>query len=149
MENSTSTASSSRSPTRGDSLRRAGRTPRHTGSAPKGWQCSNYSVVSDRTGGAPWCHATGKTAGEAWLQVARQMVEYDVRIAAEKQALAAVCAALASAESPADREVAALRYAAVRIEQSSASSSDRDHWSSAWRGMAGHGGAWRGMAEAL
>lgn len=103
----------------------------------QGWHRSNYSVVSDRTRGAPWCHATGKTAGEAWLKAARQMVEYDARIAAEKRALDVVRATLASAESPADREAAALRYAAVRIEQiGDGFGGERKRWSDLLRALA-------------
>lgn len=77
-----------------------------------------YSVVSDRTGGAPWCHATGKTAGEAWLNVARQMVDWDAKAAAEEKALGVAVAALIAAGTPAALVSAALRYAAERLKQS-------------------------------
>lgn len=82
-----------------------------------GWRGGSYSIVRDRTGGAPWCHATAPTAGEAWLKVARQMVEYDARMANERRALELVVAALTAAETPAALEAAALRYAAERVRQ--------------------------------
>lgn len=98
---------------------------------------SDYSVVRDRTGGAPWCHATGRTAGEAWLKVARQMVAYDARVAMEKQALEAKISALTAAETSEQLESAALRYAAVRIEQSNERFFDeRRSWASMLRAMA-------------
>ncbi len=83
-----------------------------------GWPRHDYSVVRDRTAGAPWCHATGKTAGDAWLKVARQMIEHDAKVAAEKQALEIAMSALTAAETPVALESAALRYAAERINQS-------------------------------
>lgn len=82
-----------------------------------GWHASNYSVVRDRTEGAPWCNATGKTAGEAWLKAARQMIAYDAKIAAEKQALEAAMSALTAAKMPEALATAALRYAAERLSQ--------------------------------
>lgn len=85
---------------------------------------SDYSVVSDRTGGAPWCSAIGKTAGEAWLKAARQMVDWDKKVAAERQALDAAVEQLRAAANGGgikwlpELEAAALRYAAERIKQS-------------------------------
>lgn len=77
------------------------------------------SVVRDRTPGAPiWCNASGKTAGEAWLRVARQMVARDTLEAANRQAMARVARDLHSADTPSKQEPAALRYAAERLHQS-------------------------------
>lgn len=80
----------------------------------------SYAVVRDRTGGAPWCHATGKTAGDAWLKVAHQMVAYDAKVAAQKQALEIAVAALTAAETTCALEAAALKYAAERVRQNGA-----------------------------
>lgn len=77
------------------------------------------SVVRDRTPGAPsWCHASGKTAGEAWLRVAHQMVAHDALEATNRLAMARVARDLHSADTPSQRESAALRYAAERVRQS-------------------------------
>lgn len=71
----------------------------------------------DPAGGASWCQATARTAGEAWLRCAQQMVKHDARVAAEGRALEAAVAALTEARTPDALQVAALRYAAVRVQQ--------------------------------
>lgn len=98
-----------------------------------GWPRTSYSVVSDRTGDVPWCYATGLTAGDAWLKVARQMVEWDARVAMEKQEIESAVAALTSAKTSSELEAAALRYAAVRVEQSKMH--DRNRLAGALRDM--------------
>ena len=84
-----------------------------------GWHSrETYSIVRDRTPGAPWCHGTGATAGEAWLKAAHQMVAHDAKVAEQKRDLEAVVSLLRSAGSaPGALESAALRYAAERVRQ--------------------------------
>ena len=99
---------------------------------------STYVVVRDRTVGAPWCHATGKTAGEAWLRAARQMVEYDAREADNRKVLDAAIRELTDHDATSSElQVAALRYSAVKIEQSNlAFGAERQQWADALRKMA-------------
>lgn len=125
---------------------------------------SAYYVVDDRSegGGAPWCHATGSTAGKAWLQVARQMVAHDAEAAALARALGESIgqlrvAALRLAERPLVEpepqfalEGAALCYAAERLDQYGSvavSSDDRQRCVAALREMASEMDAARGPKE--
>jgi hypothetical protein len=81
-----------------------------------GWHRGSHVRVSSKSGPS-WCHATAKTAKEAWLKVARQMVEHDAREAARSAAMAQATQALMRADSDGERASAALRYAAERLDQ--------------------------------
>lgn len=84
-----------------------------------GWIRKTYYLVSDRSGGASWCHATGATAGKAWLRAAQLMVAHDLRVAEEDEIRRVALAELLSAKFEPEIVAAALRYAAVRLEQAS------------------------------
>lgn len=82
-------------------------------------------VIKDRTAGAPgWINASADTAGKAWLRVARQMVEHDKKVAADRRAMDEVLLCLREAAQGGgasyqqNLEAAALRYAAERVSQS-------------------------------
>ncbi|HET9893186.1 MAG TPA: hypothetical protein VFQ42_22100 [Mycobacterium sp.] len=83
-----------------------------------GWRSRTYHIVRDRSADTPrWCNADAPTAGAAWLKVARQMIEHDARVTAERKAMALAEQSLLTADNDADLRALALRYAAVRLEQ--------------------------------